>query len=147
MNLSREEIEEKFKVWLQAWDSYDLDGVMNFMHEEVIFENWDGKVLEGKNKLRKAWVLWFLNHGNFKFVFEDMFIDVEQQKLLFRWRLEWPSLEVNYKGKPETRRGVDVIHLADGMIKDKYSYSKTILQINKEEVILQAVQSNFFQRS
>lgn len=47
---------------------------------------------------------------------EETFIDESQQKVLYRWRLEWPSIEKGWKGRPETRRGVDVFHFKDGRI-------------------------------
>ena len=138
MTLSKDEILSKINRWLIAWDHYDLDGVMELMHEEVVFENWDGTTFNGKKALRRAWVPWFINHGNFKFISEDIFIDEQEQKLLFRWYLKWPSLEKNFKGNHEIRRGVDVIHFLDGKIFLKLSYSKTKIQIDSKSINLQA---------
>jgi hypothetical protein len=136
--LSRAEMIRKMELWLDAWDKHHLDGVLELMHNDVIFENWDGTIVHGKTALRKAWLLWFLNHGNFKFSNEDIFIDEKEQKLLFRWKLEWPSLEKRHLGKAEVRRGVDVIHFKDGKIIVKISYSKTQIYIDNEPVFLNA---------
>ena len=139
MYLTKDEISEKFNIWLVAWDNYNLDAVMELMHDDVVFENWNGSIIKGKKNLRRAWTPWFLNHGNFKFIKEDIFIDDQQQKLAFRWCLEWPSLEVNFKGKPEIRRGIDIVHFLDGKIILKLSYSKTVIQIDSNTVTLQAI--------
>jgi SnoaL-like domain len=138
MNLSKIEILRLFKVWLTAWDEHNLDGVMELLHEDIVFENWTGAAIIGKSVLRKSWAHWFSNHGNFRFIEEDIFFDEQEQKLLFRWRLEWPSLEKNFKGKPEIRRGVDVLHFLDGKIYKKYTYSKTTIQIDSMRVSLYA---------
>jgi ketosteroid isomerase-like protein len=126
--LSKNEIHKLIKDWLIAWDEYNLDKVMVIMHDEVIFENWTGTVVCGKNKLRKSWVPWFNNHGNFKFTEEDIFIDEQEQKVLFQWKLEWPFKGKEENGIREIRQGVDVIHILDGKIYLKKSYTKTSIE-------------------
>jgi len=69
---------------------------------------------------------------------EETFIDEAQQKVLYRWQLDWPSLEKGYEGQQETRRGVDVIHFKDGKIISKLTYSKTTLLINGKRILLSA---------
>jgi hypothetical protein len=86
--------------------------------------------------LGKAWGPWFANHGGFRFTEEETFIDEKEQKALFRWQLEWPSLERGYEGKPEKRRGVDVLHFQDGRIIKKLTYSKTTIEIGGEKLPL-----------
>ena len=129
MLLSKDEIIKLIQEWLVAWDEYDLDGVMELMHEEVVFENWTGSIVCGKNRLKKTWTSWFINHGNFKFTVEDLFVDEPEQKVLFQWNLDWPSPEKDHTGNREIRRGVDVIQFLDGKIYRKSSYSKTNNQI------------------
>lgn len=129
MNLPKADIILQFDKWLKAWNSHDLDEVMEFMHEEIVFENWDGSVISGKNALQKAWALWF-RHRNFKFIQEDLFIDEQKQKITFAWILEWPSLERKFLGRKEVRRGLDIIDLTDGKIYKKNTYSKTAFQID-----------------
>ncbi len=129
MKLSKQEIKEALIIWNTAWDNYDLDGVMALFHEDILFENWTGGKAEGKDALRKAWAPWFKNHGGFRFIPEDTFIDEAEQKVLYRWQLQWPSLEKGYEGQPEIRRGVDVIHFKDGKIIKKLTYSKTTIEI------------------
>jgi ketosteroid isomerase-like protein len=137
MTLSREAIWEALKKWNLAWDNHDLGGVMELFDNEIVFENWAGGKAKGKEALRKAWTPWFENHGGFRFIEEETFIDEREQKVLYRWILEWPSLETGYEGRPERRRGVDVLHFRDGKIINKLTYCKTTIEIEGERLSLQ----------
>ena len=136
--LSRKEFFLKFDAWLRAWNQHDLKGVMDWIHEDIIFENWDGNRIKGKIFLQKAWGIWFLNHGGFRFLKEDLFFDEAEQRILFQWKLIWPSRENAFAGKEEIRGGVDVIHLKEGLIFRKLTYSKTVLRINSRRIFLRA---------
>lgn len=136
MVLSREEIRKALNQWNHAWDKHDLNGVMELFDDEVQFENWTGGKVKGKEALRQAWAPWFENHGGFRFTEEETFIDEAEQKALFRWQLQWPSFEKGYKGRPERRRGVDVLHFRDGKIIQKLTYSKTTVEIDGKRVQL-----------
>jgi hypothetical protein len=95
-------------------------------------------MVQGKEQLQRAWLPWFLKHGDFMFTVEDVFFDEADQKMVFRWRLHWPSPEKAYHGQPETRQGVDILHFADGKINRKYSYSKTNVRIDGKLISLKA---------
>ena len=136
--LTKEEIKDRLSQWNEAWDRHDLEGVMDLFHEEILFENWTGGVVQGKEALRQAWRPWFRNHGGFRFVGEDLFIDETAQKAVYQWRLEWPSPEKGYEGKPEKRRGLDVIHFLGGKIHRKSTYAKTTLEIEGKWIRLSA---------
>jgi len=136
MLLSREEIEDTLQRWNAAWDNHDLEEVMRFFHDDILFENWTGGRALGKEALRKAWTPWFENHGGFRFMEEDTFIDEKEQKVLYRWLLEWPSFERGYEGKWEKRRGIDIMHFQDGKIIKKLTYSKTTIEIEGERLPL-----------
>ena len=136
--LSKKEIQNDLTKWNQAWNRHDLDGVMALFHEDIVFDNWTGGRARGKENLRKAWEPWFKDHGGFRFIEEDLFIDEIEQKVLYQWRLEWPSPEKGYEGKPEQRRGLDVIHFRDGKIYRKSTYAKTTLEIEGKRVKLLA---------
>ncbi len=139
MQLTRDEIKEALAQWNKAWDEHDLDGVMELFHDDILFENFTGGKAEGKENLRQAWSPWFATHGGFRFIEEETFVDEDEQKALYRWELHWPSFEKGYEGKPEVRRGVDVIHFRDGKIIKKLTYSKTVLEIEGERIHLSAV--------
>jgi hypothetical protein len=136
MNPSRAEILSRFDEWLVAWNKHNLEGVMSLLDDDIIFEHWTGETLVGKNSIQISWTPWFLNHGNFEFISEEIFFDDLEQKMLFMWRLEWPSVLKSYKGKQEIRRGVDIIHFMNGRIIKKYSYSKTTIQIEGQTITL-----------
>lgn len=129
MTLSREQIHSAFMAWNRAWERFELEGVLALMHDDVLFENWTGGKAIGKHALRKAWQPWFAQRA-FRFVQEELFIDEKEQKVLFRWTLEWPCPEKEFQGKIEKRKGVDVIHLKDGKIINKLTYSKTTIDID-----------------
>ena len=138
MVLSREKIRKAMAEWDLAWNDHDLNGVMELFHEDVLFEHWHGAIVRGKEALHQAWAPWFESHGGFRFTTEDLFVDEAQQKALYRWQLDWPSLEKGYEGRPERRRGVDVIHFRDGKIIQKLTYSKTTVEIDGARVRLSA---------
>jgi ketosteroid isomerase-like protein len=136
--LDREQIIERLIRWNDAWNDHDLDRVMELLHDDVEFENWTGGRVKGKEALRRAWAPWFENHGGFRFTTEDLFVDEKAGKVLFRWSLDWPSAEKGREGRPERRRGVDVMHFSGGKIVQKYTYSKTTLEIGGRRVKLVA---------
>ena len=138
MKLNRIQIEDALSKWNEAWDAHDLDGVMTLFHDDVVFDNWTGGQARGKEALYKAWQPWFANHGGFRFIPEDTFIDEDEQKVLYRWTLKWPSFEKGFEARPETRRGVDVIHFQDGRIIQKLTYSKTTIEIENRRIQLTA---------
>ncbi|MEE9910246.1 MAG: nuclear transport factor 2 family protein [Deltaproteobacteria bacterium] len=138
MKLSREEIIAALEKWNRAWENYNLDGVIELFHDDILFENWTGARVKGKEALRKAWTPWFTNHGGFRFIAEDLFIDEQEQKVLYRWEFDSPSFEKGYEGKIEKRRGVDVMHFQDGKMVQKLTYSKTTLELDGKRVPLHA---------
>ncbi len=129
MLLSKLEIKNALIQWNLAWDRHDFEKVMELFHEQAFFENWTGGKVSGKEALKKAWKPWFDNHGDFRFIEEETIINETEQKVFYQWLLEWPSFEKGYEGKPEKRRGIDVLHFKDGKIIKKISYSKTTLEI------------------
>jgi ketosteroid isomerase-like protein len=138
MALTREELINTITQWELSWNTHDLEGVMGLFHDEVYFEHWHGARVQGKKALHEAWAPWFAHHGGFRFTTEELLVDETAQKVLYRWQLDWPSLEKGYEGKPEKRRGVDVFHFKDGKIIQKITYSKTRLEIDGEKVWLTA---------
>ena len=134
MKLTQNKLSTLFNQWLIAWNNHNLDGVMSLLHDDIVFENWNGEVFQGKGALRKGWIPWFINHGNFKFISEATFFDESTQKMVFMWRIQWPSLLEEYKGKIEVRRGVDILYYADKKIIGKYTYSKTTITIDGNEI-------------
>ncbi|MBE0617576.1 MAG: nuclear transport factor 2 family protein [Proteobacteria bacterium] len=123
--------------WYRAWDAHDLEAVLELFHDRIVFENWTGARVEGKEALRRAWGEWFAG-ADFRFEEEETFVDVMAQKALYRWTLRWPSREPGREGWDEVRRGVDVLHFEGGRIVRKLTYCRTGLEIGGERVRLAA---------
>ena len=138
MKLSRQELIKALQDWNQAWDDHNLDGVIAIFDDDILFENWTGAKVKGKEALRKAWAPWFKNHGGFRFFGEDTFIDEEEQKVLYLWLFQAPSFEKGFEGKTERRRGVDLLYFKNGKIIEKLTYSKTTIEIDGERKPLTA---------
>jgi ketosteroid isomerase-like protein len=136
VKLSRDEIKMRLREWNLAWNNHNLAKVMDLFHEDVFFENWTGAYIKGKNNLENVWAPWFENHGNFRFLEAETFVDEKAQKVLYRWLLEWPSMEAGFEDKQEIRKGVDVIHFKDGKIINKLSFTKTTLEIDNQRYAL-----------
>ena len=131
--LARSELKKIITKWNKAWNEHDLETVMDLFHQDILFDNWTGGTAKGKAALNEAWSGWFKNHDNFKFIDEEIFIDETEQKILYRWTLEWPSMERGAKGKLERRRGVDILHFKNGKIIKKLTYSKTTIEIDGKQ--------------
>lgn len=136
--LSKSEIKEALSKWQQAWNEHNLAGVLELLHEDIVFESWAGATVSGKRQLRRAWTPWFTNQEGFRFIDKEVFIDEAQQKVLLRWLLEWPSLEQGYEARLERREGVDALHFCDGKILRKLTYSKTTVDLDGKNVLLVA---------
>ena len=134
--LTRQQILDCLTQWNKAWNNHDFEKIMELFHEEVLFENWTGARIHGKENLARAWDPWFANDSTFHFTHEDLFVDEVLQKTLYRWKLDWPSLENGQAGKTETRRGVDALTFRDGLIIEKLTYSKTTIEIDGRRTYL-----------
>lgn len=139
MKLRKKEIRDVLDRWLRAWDEHDLKGIMAVFGDDILFENWTGIRIEGKAALEKAWKEWFAFDGGFTFIAEDIFIDEDAQKVLFRWEYHGRPLEKGSSGEEETRRGVDILHFRDGRIAAKLTYCKTSLHIDGKRSVLKPV--------
>jgi hypothetical protein len=134
--MDRADIRKMMNKWLKAWEEHDLEGVLEPFSEEIIFDNWSGIRLKGKKRIRAAWKGWFKDNGSFRFFTEDLFIDENEQKVLFRWHYEGPAFDKRLENSVESRRGVDVMHIRNGKIDEKFTYSKTTIGIDGRKVAL-----------
>ena len=134
--LNRYEISNILIRWYQSWNEYDIDAVIKLFHDDIIFVNWSCGIISGKKALRRAWEPWFRNHKNFRFVEKETFIDEIQQKVLYRWSLEWPSKNNEFEGLIEKREGVDLLYFKKRKIYKKLTYSKTSVEINNKLIKL-----------
>jgi ketosteroid isomerase-like protein len=103
-----------------AFNHDDLDGVMAMMAEDAVYEEFTGTVSRGKAAIRAAFEPQFRgDFGKMRFETEDLFADAATGKALIRWvcRLET-------RRGPAAWRGLDILHVADGLVKQKLTYAK-----------------------
>ena len=104
----------------ECFNANDLDGVMAFMAEDAVYEEFTGVVDRGKAAIRAAFVPQFRgDFGKMRFETEDLFVDASTGKALIRWvcRLET-------KRGPAGWRGLDILHVENGLVTQKLTYAK-----------------------
>jgi ketosteroid isomerase-like protein len=99
-----------------AWARHDLDGAIDMITEDCVFDNTDpapdGTTYVGRDAIRIAWAPIF-NDTSSQFEAEETFgVD---DRVVQRWRYSWSDGHV---------RGVDVIRVRGGLVAEKLSYVK-----------------------
>jgi ketosteroid isomerase-like protein len=103
-----------------AFNANDLEGVMALMAEDAVYEEFTGTINRGKAAIRGAFVPQFRgDFGKMRFDAEDLFVEATSGKALIRWvcRLET-------KRGPAGWRGLDILHVENGLVKEKLTYAK-----------------------
>lgn len=105
-----------------VFNTHDVDGIMDLMTEDVVFENTspppDGERYEGQAAVRAFWERLFAASPKAHFATEDMF--AAEDRCLVRWLYTWD----NGEGDTGHVRGVDVFTVRDGKVSEKLSYVK-----------------------
>jgi ketosteroid isomerase-like protein len=100
----------------ETWANHDLEGAIELITEDCVFENTDpapdGTTYVGRVAIRKAWAPIFSDPTS-RFDAEETF-EVDD-RVVQRWRYSWSDGHV---------RGVDVIRVRDGKVSEKLSYVK-----------------------
>lgn len=133
---AREGMAAALEAWLRAWDERDLDGVMALFAEDAVFESWSGARVEGRERIRSAWREWFAAEPPFRFEREALLIDEVAGEAAFAWRYAGPPLGEARGERAERRRGIDLIRFRDGLIIEKTTYSKTVLERDGGRIVL-----------
>lgn len=103
-----------------AFNRDDLDGVMACLAEDAVYDEFTGTVNRGRAAIRAAFVPQFRgDYGRLRFQTEDLFADPLAGKALIRWIC---TLRTG-KG-PAAWRGLDILHVRDGLIVEKLTYAK-----------------------
>jgi uncharacterized protein (TIGR02246 family) len=118
--MKRAELEDLVVRFTEAFNRDDLDGVMSFMADDAVYDEFNGAVSRGKEAIRKAFVPQFRgDFGTIRFHTEDLFVDAETEKALIRWRC---TLERD--GRIDAWRGLDILHFEKALLKQKLTYAK-----------------------
>jgi len=104
----------------EAFNEDDLDEVMSLMTEDAIYDEYDGRRHSGKAAIRAAFEPQFRgDYGRIRFRTEDLFVDAPGGKALVRWRCE-----IEKGGRTRFWRGLDILHVKDGLVFEKHTYAK-----------------------
>ena len=118
--MTHSEFEDLVVRFTDAFNREDLDAVMAFFADDGLYDEFDGKRSLGKADIRAAFAPQFRGaFGRMRFVTEDLFVDPDSGKALIRWLC---TLERD--GKTRGWRGLDVIHVRDGLVVEKHTYAK-----------------------
>lgn len=116
----RAKLEDLVIRFTEAFNRDDLDGVLSFMAEDAVYDEFNGTRSQGKAAIRAAFVPQFRgDYGTLRFHAEDLFVDPVAGKALIRWLC---TLET--KRGPAGWRGLDILHVENGLIKEKHTYAK-----------------------
>src|SRR5688572_13301596 len=106
-SMDRSTLEEIVISFTDAFNREDLDGVMSFMSDDAIYDEFNGTRSEGGAAIREAFVPQFRgDYGKMRFLTEDLFVDAKAGKALIRWVC---TLET--KRGPAGWRGLDILHV------------------------------------
>ena len=104
----------------ECFNANDLEGVLALMADDAVYEEFTGTISRGKAAIRAAFVPQFRgDFGKMRFETEDLFVDAEAGKALIRWVC---TLET--KRGPAGWRGLDILHVANGLVTQKLTYAK-----------------------
>jgi ketosteroid isomerase-like protein len=118
--MSRAQLEDLVRRFTEAFNKDDLDGVMSFMAEDAVYDEFNGKINHGKAAIRAAFEPQFRGaYGVLRFHTEDLFVDAATGKALIRWLC---TLERN--GHRRGWRGLDILHFENGRLQEKLTYAK-----------------------
>lgn len=113
-----------------AFNRDDLDAVMALMADDAVYDQFNGTRSVGKAAIREAFVPQFRgDFGVIRFHTEDLFGDAESGKALIRWRCT-----LSREGLTRSWRGLDILHVAHGLVTEKHTYAKAdVPQLEVEE--------------
>ena len=126
--MERGELAELVVQFTEAFNREDLDGVMSFMAEDAVYDEFNGTINRGTAAIRAAFEPQFRgDYGKLRCHTEDLFVDATAGKALIRWLC---TLET--KRGPAGWRGLDILHVENGRIKKKLTYAKAKVPLLEE---------------
>jgi ketosteroid isomerase-like protein len=121
---SREQLVDITRRFTDAFNREDLDGVMGYFTDDIVYEQYDGQVATGRDAVRAALDPQFAGaFGVMRFDEEDLFVDAAAGRALISWTC---SLDKDGKGdQVRGWQGLDILHFTpDGRIERKLTYGK-----------------------
>jgi ketosteroid isomerase-like protein len=127
--MERDKLADLVIQFTEAFNREDLDGVMSFMAEDAVYDEFNGTINRGAAAIRAAFVPQFRgDYGKLRFHTEDLFVDAAAGKALIRWLC---TLET--KKGPAGWRGLDILHVENGRITEKLTYAKAKVPLLEEK--------------
>lgn len=106
----------------EAFNRHDVNGMMQMMSEDCVFEDTDpapdGAVFKGKAAVTQFWQNFFEQSHQAHINIEELF--GYGNRVVMRWSYDWVDLE----GNNGHVRGVDIFRVQNGLICEKLSYVK-----------------------
>lgn len=120
LETERERLADLVVRFTDAFNRDDLDGVMSFLADDAVYDEFNGTVNRGRAAIRAAFVPQFRgDYGTLRFHAEDLFVDPVAGKALIRW-----VCTLQTKRGPAGWRGLDILHVRNGLITEKLTYAK-----------------------
>ncbi len=120
LETERERLADLVVRFTDAFNRDDLDGVMAFVADDAVYDEFNGTVNRGRAAIRAAFVPQFRgDYGTLRFHAEDLFVDPVAGKALIRW-----VCTLQTKRGPAGWRGLDILHVRNGLITEKLTYAK-----------------------
>ena len=106
--------------FLDAFNRNDLDDVMSFFTDDATYEELHGKINNGKDAIRAAFVPQFEGKfGKMEFKEDDTFIDPDAGKIMSGW-----DLHMEKDGAPVVLEGLDLLYFEGDKIIRKRTFVK-----------------------
>ncbi len=106
--------------FLDAFNRNDLDDVMSYFTEDAVYDELHGKINEGRDAIREAFVPQFEGkYGKMEFIEDDTFIDPETGKVMSGW-----TVHMENDGTPVSLKGLDLLHFEGDKIVRKQTFVK-----------------------
>ena len=127
--MERKQLEDLVIRFTDAFNRDDLDGVMSFMAEDAIYDEFNGRRSRGKRAIREAFVPQFRgDFGRIRFQTEDLFVDPESGKALIRW-----LCTLENEGQSSGWRGLDILRFEGDLLAEKHTYAKAKVPLMVEK--------------
>ena len=118
--MERDKLLALTREFTEAFNRNDLEAVMSYFADDAVYDESNGTTNRRREPIRSAFDPQVRGaFGTTAFSEEDCCGDAEAGKAVISWTV---TLEV--KGEPVAWRGLDILHVEDGLITRKLTYAK-----------------------